>query len=61
METSIKALEVLEIEILENELKQRMGRGLTREESFYLSVATACSREGRELPDGLVEHRKRPS
>jgi hypothetical protein len=61
MKTSIKALEVLEMEILENELKQRMGRGLTREESFYLSIATACSREGCELPTGLLEHRNRNS
>ena len=61
MEMHIKALEILEMETLENELKQRMGRGLTREESFYLSIATACSRDGCEIPDGLVEHRQRPS
>lgn len=61
METSFKALEILDMEILENELQQRMGRGLTCEESFYLSIATACSREGCELPEGLVEHRKLPS
>jgi len=33
METMIKALEVLEMEVLENELQQRMGGLLTRQES----------------------------
>ena len=60
MATVIKAPEVLDMEILENELQQRLGRALTRQESFYLIIATACSREGCELPAGLVEHQKRP-
>lgn len=59
MEASIKALAALEMEVFENQLKQRMGRGLTREETFYLSVATACSREGCEFPQGLIEYEKR--
>lgn len=59
MEKSIKALAALELEILENELRQRMGRGLTRQETFYLSIATACSREGCKFPQGLMEHEKR--
>ena len=61
METSIKALAVVEIETLANEIQQRMGRGLTRVESFYLTVATACSREGCEFPDGLLESQRRPA
>lgn len=61
METSIKALAVVEIETLANEIQQRMGRGMTRVESFYLIVATACTREGCEFPDGLIERQMRPS
>lgn len=58
METSIKALAALEMETLENQLKQRMGRGLTRQETFYLSIATACSQEGCEFPQALIEHKR---
>jgi hypothetical protein len=61
MEISMDAPETLEIETLENELQQRMGRMLTRQEMFYLSIATACSQEGCELPESLVESHKRPA
>ena len=60
MEMSIRELELLETQVLENELRQRMGRVLTREESFYLGIATVCSREGCEIPEKLVR-RQRPS
>lgn len=59
METSIKAFVALDMEILENQLKQRMGRGLTRQETFYLSIATALQPRGCEFPQGLIEHEKR--
>lgn len=45
-----------EIEDLENEMQQRMGRGLTRQEKFYLAITSACSKAGREVPQYMVDH-----
>jgi len=61
METNVRSLALLDANILENELQQRMGRGLTLEERFYLTVASACSREGHAIPEGLLRHAKYPS
>jgi len=61
MEMNVQSLALLDANILENELQQRMGRGLTREERFYLTVASACSRDGHPIPEGLLRQAKYPS
>jgi len=61
METNVRSLALLDADPLENELQQRMGRALTRQERFCLIVASACSREGHAIPEGLIKHAKYPS
>jgi len=61
METKVRSLALLDANILETELQQRMGRELTRQERFYLTVASACSREGHVIPEGLLKQVKYPS
>ena len=61
MEMSLQNLELLEIETLENELERRIGRELTRQERFYLTIASACSRDGRPIPESVFKQQGRPS
>jgi len=61
METNIQTLSLLDADLLENQLQKRMGRELTRQERFYVTIASACSREGHPIPEGLLEQGKRPS
>jgi hypothetical protein len=43
-----------EIEDLESEMEQRMGRVLTRQEKYYLAITSAYSRMDREAPEDIV-------
>jgi len=52
---------LLEVKTLEHELQQRMGRGLTLQEKFYLAVASACNQEGCALPQGVIAQQRWPS
>ena len=52
METSIQTL--LEVETLKNALRRRMGRELTRQERYYLAIASAYNEDGRALPEVAV-------
>jgi hypothetical protein len=61
METNLQSLALLDADTLENELRQRMGRALTPQERYYLIVASACSREGHVLPEGLLKQVQHPS
>ena len=61
MEMSPHSLELLEIETFASELQQRIGRELTRQERFYLTIVSACAREGREIPESVIKQQGRPS
>ena len=61
MEMSLQNLELLEIETFENALERRIGRELTRQERFYLTIMSACSRDGRPIPESVFKQQGRPS
>ena len=61
METSIQALELLEVETLAYELQHRMGRELTRQERVSLTIACAYSEEGRAFQQSVLKRQRRPS
>ena len=54
-------LELLEIETFATELQRRIGRELTRQERFYITIVSACAREGRAIPDSVWKQQGRPS
>jgi len=58
---SPKSLELLEIEIFADQLQRRIGRELTRQERFYLTIVSACAREGRAIPDTVFKQQGLPS
>jgi|KBSMisStaDraftv2_1062788.scaffolds.fasta_scaffold00848_28 hypothetical protein len=61
MEMSPQNLALLEIETFAHELQLRIGRELTRQERFYLTIMSACAREGRAIPDSVFKQQGRPS
>jgi len=61
METKLQALGRFEDKTLEIELQHRMGRELTWRERFYLTIASACNRDGCGLPPGVVEYQRWPA